>query len=170
MTIFYHFQKPTGRISETFNKSTDTDDLIAAEPSIAFAEQDIKHEQKPSRRIKRETKPRKRTKKTKKEIDEGKTILIDLDFHHWFHEFIFIFSDEIKEEEMEIEAFGYDNDDFENDPSFAMVSELDHEQLAEDELDDLIDEANDDFGLDELKDTPRKRRRKIHVPDEKNYK
>lgn len=71
---------------------------------------------------------------------------------------------------MEIEAFEYDNDDFENDPSFAIASELDHAQLAEDELDDLIDDANDDFGLDELKDTPRRRRKKIQVPDTKNYK
>lgn len=78
-----------------------------------------------------------------------------------------LLSDDIKEEEMEIEAFEYDNDDFENDPSFGISSDLEDQQLDEDELDDYADEES---GLDELNDTPRKRRRKAQVPDNKAYK
>lgn len=75
-------------------------------------------------------------------------------------------TDEMKEEEMEIEAFEYDNDDFENDPSFAITSDMENRQLDDDDLDDLVGDGS----LDEVKDTPRKRRRKIQVPDDKTYK
>lgn len=71
---------------------------------------------------------------------------------------------------MEIEAFDYDNDDFENDPSFAITSDLENRQLDDEELDDLVDDGGGEFILDEVKDTPRKRRRKIQVPDDKTYK
>lgn len=67
---------------------------------------------------------------------------------------------------MEIDAFEYDNDDFEHDPSF----DLDNRQLVEDELDDLIGDENNDFDSDEVKNTPRKRRRKVQVPENKTYK
>lgn len=79
-------------------------------------------------------------------------------------------SDDIKEEEMVIEALDYDADDFENDPSFALTDELDNRQLDEDELDDFDDDGNDDFNLDESKNTPKKRRRKVQVPDNKIHK
>lgn len=91
--------------------------------------------------------------------------LLILEFLNFFRS-----TDEIKEEEMEIEAFEYDNDDFENDPSFAMTSDLENRQLDDDELDDLVGEGCDEFNLDEVKDTPRKRRRKVQVPDDKSYK
>lgn len=68
---------------------------------------------------------------------------------------------------MEIEAFEYDNDDFENDPSFGIGSDLENQQMDEDELDDIGDDGS---GLDELQDAPRKRRRKVQVPDNKAYK
>lgn len=68
---------------------------------------------------------------------------------------------------MEIEAFDYDNDDFENDPSFTITSDLDSRQLDEDEFDDINADGSE---LDELQDTPRKRRRKVQVPDNKTYK
>lgn len=67
------------------------------------------------------------------------------------------FPDDIKEEEMEIEAFDYD-DDFENDPSFTISSDLENRQFDEDELEDF---TVDDSDLDEPRDTPRKRRRKV---------
>lgn len=75
--------------------------------------------------------------------------------------------DVIKEEEMEIEAFEYDNDDFENDPSFTIASDLDNGQLGDDDFDDIAINGSD---LDEPRDTSRKRRRKVHVPDDKSYK
>lgn len=69
---------------------------------------------------------------------------------------------------MEIEAFDYENDDFENDPSFTISSDLENRQFDEDELDDIVADGSD---LDEPKDTPRKRRRKVQaVPDDKSYK
>lgn len=70
----YQFQKSISIEVETSNKSTDTDDLVIVEPSIAFAEQDVETEQKSSRRIKRETKPRRRTRKAK-QIDEGNRMM-----------------------------------------------------------------------------------------------
>ena len=82
-----------------------------------------------------------------------------------------LFPDEIKEEEMEIDAFDYDNDDFENDPSFAITSDLENRQLDEDELEDLVgDDGDVEYGFSEVKDAPRKRRRKVQVPDDKSYK
>lgn len=69
---------------------------------------------------------------------------------------------------MEIEAFDYENDDFENDPSFTISSDLENRQFDEDELDDIVADGSDlDF---ETKDTPRKRRRKVQIPDDKSYK
>lgn len=167
-----HFQKPTKIDVKTINKSTDTDDLIVDEPSASFVAC-VKTEQKTSKRIKREPKTKKRTKKSRKqEEDEGnltfektKKMLLIFEFSNLFR-----FSDEIKEEEMEIEAFEYDNDDFENDPSFAITSDLENRQLDEDDLDDLVCDGGDEYNLDEVKDTPRKRRRKIQVPDDKSYK
>lgn len=84
---------------------------------------------------------------------------------------------DIKEEEMEIEVLGYDNDDFANDPSFTITSILDDKELAEDELNDIFanadagaDTDDSDSDLDESQNTPRKKRRKAQVPDNKTYK
>lgn len=87
--------------------------------------------------------------------------------------------DDIKEEEMEIEALEYD-DDFANDPSFSI---LDDKGLAEDELNDIFGNSDADgdadadadsngssSDLDESENTPRKKRRKVQVPDNKIYK
>lgn len=71
---------------------------------------------------------------------------------------------------MEIDAFDYDNDDFENDPSFDITSDLENRQLAEDELDDFVGDGNDEYDLGDMRDSTRKRRRKIQEPDTKSYK
>ncbi|XP_055299687.1 zinc finger protein weckle-like [Sitodiplosis mosellana] len=140
-------EKPTEVDYKTTDQCTDTDDLVVAESSASFVV-NVKTEQMTVKRVKREPRTKKRTKKSRKHEDD---------------------EDEIKEEEMEIDAFDYDNDDFENDPSFAITSDLENRQLDEDELDDLVGDGDDEYGLDEIKDTPRKRRRKVQVPDDKTY-
>lgn len=80
----------------------------------------------------------------------------------------FYYAEDIKEEEMVIEALDYDADDFENDPTFAIVAELENRDL--DDLDDIGDEDSDNFNLDEPKDRPKRKRRKVQVPDNKIHK
>lgn len=67
----------------------------------------------------------------------------------------FYYAEDIKEEEMVIEALDYDADDFENDPTFAIVAELENRDL--DDLDDIGDEDSDNFNLDEPKDRPKRK-------------
>lgn len=73
----------------------------------------------------------------------------------------------------------YDNDDFTNDPSFTITSILDDKELADHELNDIFADAdaddddadsNSDSDLDGSENTPRKRRRKTQLPDNKTYK
>lgn len=73
MIFVFSSQKPTNIDILTIDKSTDTEDLVVVEPTIVFAEENVKCE-KPTRKIKRETKPRRRTKKAKK-IEEGKSLI-----------------------------------------------------------------------------------------------
>lgn len=80
------------------------------------------------------------------------------------------FSDDIDEEEMVIEALDYDVDDFEDDPSFSIATDLDDEQLDDDELDEFDADGTEEDALDELKDTPKKKRRKVQVPEDKIHK
>lgn len=147
--------------------------MIVIEPVIEFEDENVKEEpQKSNKRVKREPKPRRRTKKNPRyKIEEGiwfepeefiKHIQFKecLEFPFWNDfqtEKKKYFPDDIKEEEMEIEAFDYD-DDFENDPSFTISSDLENRQFDEDELEDF---TVDDSDLDEPRDTPRKRRRKV---------
>lgn len=93
-----------------------------------------------------------------------------------------LLSDGIKEEELEIEALEYDNDDFANDPSFTITSILDDKELADDELNDIFanadadgdedaeDDSDSESDLNESsQNSSRKRRRKAQVPDNKKY-
>lgn len=66
-----------------------------------------------------------------------------------------------------MDVFDYDNDDFENDPSFSLNS---------DETAKLFDE-NEDYQqiisnteLIDLNITPRKKRKKSSIPEDKQYK
>lgn len=150
------------------------------EPTIEYNENNIENEQpKCTKRIKKEPKTRKRTKKSnRRKDDEGEWPVCIWQFLWFFESFIFesnekktisfYYAEDIKEEEMVIEALDYDADDFENDPTFAIVAELENRDL--DDLDDLGDEDSDNFNLDEPKDRPKRKRRKVQVPDNKIHK
>lgn len=149
-------------------------------------QENIKSElQNHTKRIKKEPKTRKRTRKTTRQLkveeEEGTNVILCGNLKLLTQKISF--SDDIKEEEMEIAALEYDNDDFANDPSFTITSILDDKELADDELNDIFanadadadddeddDEDNSDSDLDESQNTSRKRRRKSQVPDNKTYK
>lgn len=149
------------------------------EPTIEYNGNNIENEQpKCTKRIKKEPKTRKRTKKSnRRKDDEGNDLCaFDSSFDFLIHSFLdsikktisFYYAEDIKEEEMVIEALDYDADDFENDPTFAIVAELENRDL--DDLDDIGDEDSDNFNLDEPKDRPKRKRRKVQVPDNKIHK
>lgn len=149
------------------------------EPTIEYNGNNIENEQpKCTKRIKKEPKTRKRTKKSnRRKDDEGNDLCAFDNFVDFLiHSFLdsikktisFYYAEDIKEEEMVIEALDYDADDFENDPTFAIVAELENRDL--DDLDDIGDEDSDNFNLDEPKDRPKRKRRKVQVPDNKIHK
>lgn len=136
------FQKNV--IIENFkhDKCTDTDDLIVVECTVELKEED-NGIQKRSKSVKKGTKSRKKEK------------LSD--------------DDDANVEEMEIETFDYDNDDYENVPTFGINSDQEAGQYADDAEDDEIGDAGDFNNINDLK-APRKKRRREQLYDDKNLK
>lgn len=76
----------------------------------------------------------------------------------------------IIDEEFEMDVFDYDNDDFENDPSFSLNCDNPEETVK------LFDE-NEDYQqiisnseLIDLNITPRRKRKKAFISEDKQYK
>lgn len=121
------------------DKTTDTDDLIIVECSV-----ELKQENDSQKFPKITKKPRKR--KNIKTADDEEAI----------------------EEEIEIEAaFDYDNDDYENDPTFGMDS--DQNVLEDDDINENTNgEENELININEFKElrSQRKKRRRKQLSEE----
>lgn len=137
----------------TAEKGTDTVDLEVK------AEDETDNISLRTRRMKKKAKARKKADKS----DQNSNIKGE---HYKKRKKNTFHSEFVTDEDLEMDAFDYDNDDFENDPSFTMSS--DQEAKLFDDNDDY--NIITDSELIGLNVSPRRKRRKHQEPEEINFK
>lgn len=146
--------------TEKIEKSTDTNDL----PTMLVKTEapDIK----PTvRKVKRNARARKKAKKIEPLPDVkgiyDRRLILNIRILKYG---ILIIIDE----EFEMDVFDYDNDDFENDPTFSLNCDepQDTAKLFDEDYQQIISNTE----LIDLNITPRRKRKKVSIPEEKQYK